>query len=65
MRVLVLAPSGRDAALVCQLLGRAGIAGVPCATMPEVCTEIARGAGAVVIAEEALTAPLIKDWAND
>ena len=61
MRVLVLAPSGRDAALVCQLLGRAGIAGVPCATMPEVCTEIARGAGAVVIAEEALTAPLIKD----
>jgi signal transduction histidine kinase len=55
MRVLVLAPSGRDAKLVCQLLEKAGMPAVTCADVQQICAVMASGAGALMIAEEALT----------
>jgi signal transduction histidine kinase/CheY-like chemotaxis protein len=54
-RVLVLAPTGRDAESVRAVLGEAGIAAEPCPDAPALCRRIAEGAGAVLIAEEALS----------
>jgi signal transduction histidine kinase len=59
--VLVLAPSGRDATLVCRLLEKAGVSALPCASIREISAEMGKGAGALVIAEEALTPPLIAE----
>jgi signal transduction histidine kinase/CheY-like chemotaxis protein len=53
-RVLVLAPTGRDSALTCSLLGSAGIAAENCPDMAAVCAEIARGAAVLMLAEEVL-----------
>ena len=55
----MLAPSGRDAELVCKLLESAAIAATVCANVQEICAEMTKGAGALVIAEEALTAESI------
>jgi len=53
--MLVLAPLGRDAALTLQLLGRAGIDGLVCTTIDEVCRRIDdEGAAGVLLAEETL-----------
>ncbi len=64
-RVLVLAPTGRDAALTRDLLGRAGVAAVCCPDLEAVCAGLAAGAGAVLLAEEA-AAPgrtgCLTDW---
>ena len=53
-RVLVLAPTGRDAVLACQLLASLGLTGHPCADASELYKEIEIGAGAVILADEAL-----------
>src|SRR4051812_12726333 len=53
-RVLVLAPAGRDAALAARALEQAGISAVPCQDMPCFVAELARGAAAAVVTEEAL-----------
>lgn len=53
-RVLVLMPTGRDAALVCATLANAGIRGEVCTDGKEVEENISLGAGAVLLAEEAL-----------
>jgi signal transduction histidine kinase/CheY-like chemotaxis protein len=55
LRVLVLAPVGRDAALTCAALREHGIAAEECAGVKELCGEIARGAGAVFLTKEAVT----------
>ena len=53
--VLVLAPTGRDMPLACALLSeRGGVPCEPCADMADVCEKIKLGAGAVLIAEEAI-----------
>ncbi|HEY2866537.1 MAG TPA: histidine kinase dimerization/phospho-acceptor domain-containing protein, partial [Pyrinomonadaceae bacterium] len=52
--VYVLAPTGRDAELVCSILGRAGIEAEVCDDADKLNSSIATGAGAVLIAEEAL-----------
>jgi signal transduction histidine kinase len=54
LRALVLAPVGRDAALVVDSFQQAGIQGVVCASVDELAREAARGAGMCVVAEEAL-----------
>jgi signal transduction histidine kinase len=54
VRVLVLAPVGRDAALADQALGRAGLVAVVCADLDALCGEVRRGAGALLVAEEAV-----------
>jgi signal transduction histidine kinase/CheY-like chemotaxis protein len=53
--VLVLAPTGRDTPLTCAILTeRAGVTCESCRDVAELCERIAAGAGAAVIAEEAL-----------
>ncbi len=54
-RVLILAPTGRDAALACEALAGAGLSAEACADMGALCREVAAGAGAALIATEALT----------
>src|SRR5688500_2935727 len=53
--VLVLAPTGRDTPLTCAILTeRAGVTCESCRDVAELCERVAAGAGAAVIAEEAL-----------
>jgi signal transduction histidine kinase len=54
MRVLVLAPTGRDAPLIASALGRHGVASTVCSDLTCVCREMAAGAGVAVLAEEGL-----------
>ncbi|MDP2270299.1 MAG: ATP-binding protein [Archangium sp.] len=54
-RVLVLAPTGRDGELSVRLLGEAGITAHRCASMQAMIAEMARGAAAALVTEEALT----------
>jgi signal transduction histidine kinase/CheY-like chemotaxis protein len=53
-RVLILAPTGRDAELACRVLSNAGISSQACGGMEEFCREIEAGAGAALLTEEAL-----------
>src|SRR5215212_32663 len=54
-RVLLLTPTGRDADLTGRYLSGAGVPVEVCATMEELCEKCREGAGAALIAEEALT----------
>ena len=54
LRVLIFAPVGRDAALTSDVLGGASLPCHVCANLAEMCREIERGAGAVLLTEEAL-----------
>ena len=65
LRVLVVAPTGRDGELICSLLGDHGIS---CLLFPDsgkARIEMEAGAGIVVIAEEALPLPEIELWAAE
>jgi signal transduction histidine kinase/ActR/RegA family two-component response regulator len=53
-RVLVLAPTGRDALLACDLLTQAGLESLACCDETELCRGIEEGAAVAVLAEEAL-----------
>jgi signal transduction histidine kinase len=53
-RVLVLAPLGRDGALIASSLGRSGIAAEAVAAMTDLVHAIDQGIGAAVLTEEAL-----------
>jgi signal transduction histidine kinase len=53
-RILVLAPTLRDGINTSRILGSAGIPTYACSDVDAVCSEIARGAGALVITEETL-----------
>ena len=56
-RILILAPTGRDAALAAEAFADAGLSALPCRDMDELCRRIEQeGAGAAMITEEALTA---------
>ena len=54
-QILVLAPTGRDSIVTIEVLEHAGFAASPCADIAEMCSQLAEGAGALVIAEEAFT----------
>ena len=54
-RVLLCAPTGRDSRLIGHILEEAGIPFHACAQASELIDEIARGAGMILVAEEALT----------
>src|SRR5215831_1144184 len=54
MRVLILAPIGRDARLLSGTLGAAGIAAEACPIAETLIEMLQEGAGAAIIAEEAL-----------
>ena len=53
-RVLVLAPTGKDAALTRSILDRTGVVCAACADLDEVCEQLAAGASAVLLTEEAV-----------
>jgi signal transduction histidine kinase/ActR/RegA family two-component response regulator len=53
-RVLVLAPTGKDASLTRVVLGHVGIKCEICANLGQVVRELERGAGALLLAEEAI-----------
>jgi signal transduction histidine kinase/CheY-like chemotaxis protein len=55
-RVLVCAPLGRDGALACSTLERVGVAADEQPTLGALCAALAFGAGALLIADEALSA---------
>ncbi len=54
-RILVLAPTGRDAVLACEVLNSAGLTAEACPDVDALCQAVERGAGAVLLAEESLT----------
>ncbi|MBC8104796.1 MAG: ATP-binding protein [Cytophagales bacterium] len=56
-RIFLLAPTGRDAPLAAEALRAAGLTAIVCSSMEDLTRALTRGAGAVVIAQEALTPP--------
>jgi two-component sensor histidine kinase len=56
MRVLVLAPHGRDAALIGDVLAAAGVVAQCCGSIPDLTERMREGAGAAIIVQEALAA---------
>ncbi len=54
-RILVLTPTGRDAEITVQLLRENGMAAAPCRTLEDVVREWQSGAGALLLAEEAIS----------
>jgi signal transduction histidine kinase/response regulator RpfG family c-di-GMP phosphodiesterase len=55
LRILLLAPTGRDAETTVQILSRAGFASEACAEAEELCRGIEEGAGLAIVTAEALT----------
>ena len=53
-RVLAVAPTGRDARLLCDMLGENGIVCESLAGVRQLCAELRGGAGAILLTEEAL-----------
>ena len=56
-RILILAPSRRDAPTVAAVLAQAGLATDTCRDLAELCRALDDGAGAALIAEEAVARP--------
>jgi PAS domain S-box-containing protein len=54
-RILVLAPTGRDAELLAGVIGQAGLDPSVCADIDDLCSVLLTGAAVAVIAEEALS----------
>jgi PAS domain S-box-containing protein len=53
-RVLIVAPTGRDAALARDVMGEAGVRAAICADLAEMLDELGKGAGALLLSEESL-----------
>jgi signal transduction histidine kinase len=54
-RILVVAPSGRDADLICRLLEDVNLHCAACTSVESACAQMSAPTGAVIIAEEALS----------
>jgi signal transduction histidine kinase len=65
LRTLVIAPTGRDGELICNLLASQNIRCELIPTAERARIEAASGAGAVIMAEEALLLPDIDSWATE
>jgi hypothetical protein len=59
-RILLLAPTGRDAGLLAGSLAQSGFSTTVCADMDALCTALPSGAAAAVMAEEALAGPALE-----
>lgn len=55
-RVLVVAPTGRDAVVTRDVLVNAGLIAESCDDLGDACARIEEGAGALLLTEEALSA---------
>jgi signal transduction histidine kinase len=64
LRVLVVAPTGRDCELICNLLASKEIVCIAPHTAEEARVKSAVGAGAVILAEEVLTQSDIDEWSS-
>jgi PAS domain S-box-containing protein len=53
-RILILAPTDKDAALASSILERAGVACHSCADLDQICEQLTLGAGAVLLPEESI-----------
>src|SRR4051812_24715196 len=53
-RVLILAPTAKDARISQTILAESGVASLPCTNLDELCRALGEGAGAIVLSEEAL-----------
>src|SRR3954451_4159219 len=53
-RIIVVAPTGRDGQLICQLLNRSGLEVKLCNECTEACVEAESGVGALLLADKAL-----------
>lgn len=62
--MLVIATTGRDGPLICSVLGRVGIFSTKCDSWEELFTQIGLGAGAVIVAEEALTPGALESFSQ-
>ncbi|MBC7905521.1 MAG: hypothetical protein H7Y60_02080 [Rhodospirillaceae bacterium] len=63
-RVLIYAPFGRDPQVILDVLAGAGVCGTICPTVRAFCTEIAAGAGAAIMAMEAIGLDELHDLAG-
>jgi len=54
-RILILAPTGRDAQLAAAALHDAAVPSAICRTIDQLCTEVDHGAGGAMVTEESLT----------
>lgn len=61
LRVLVVAPTGGDAANVSAMLGRAGLGAAICPNLSAVALEIADGCGVILLTEEAVNYERYRD----
>jgi len=59
-RILIHAPVGKDARLIAELFGRAGIACSVCADLGQLLEELVHGAGALLAADEAITPDFLR-----
>jgi signal transduction histidine kinase len=59
-RILIHAPVGKDARLIAELFGRAGIDSFVCADLAQLTGELAQGAGALLIGDEAITLEFLR-----
>jgi signal transduction histidine kinase len=59
-RILIHAPVGKDARLIAELFGRAGIDCGVCAHLAQLVEELGRGAGALLVADEAITPEFLR-----
>src|ERR1700733_4329305 len=59
-RILVLAPTGRDAEMTRQILNGAGLASAACAHMQQLCDALKEGAAAILITDETLSDPALQ-----
>jgi len=64
-RTLVLAPTGKDAALICAALNHARIANEVCRNAAELAEQCRHGVGAVLVAEEGLNKPASRRLMQD
>lgn len=60
-RILILAPIGQDAAAMAALFHAHGFSATVCESAGEACRQMAAGAGALLITEEALELPQVPD----
>src|SRR5689334_19445976 len=64
LRVLILAPTGQDAPLIQRVLIDAGISGRICHSLGELSDMLATGAGAVLLAQEALQSKQLQEFVD-